>query len=69
MSKAYGMAGIRLGMGFSSKKIIDYLKYTTRSQIFAKSLPMPLVIGAIKRLEMIKTKNNFLKHTIILQIQ
>ena len=25
MSKAYGMAGIRLGMGFSSKKIIDYL--------------------------------------------
>tara|TARA_S200000501_G_scaffold113841_1_gene106969 strand:+ start:1280 stop:2317 length:1038 start_codon:yes stop_codon:yes gene_type:complete len=25
MSKAFGMAGIRLGMGFSSKKIIDYL--------------------------------------------
>ena len=25
MSKAYGMAGIRLGMGFANKKIIDYL--------------------------------------------
>ncbi len=35
--------------------IIKYLRYTVRSQIFAKSLPMPLVIGAIKRLELIKT--------------
>ena len=36
--------------------IIEYLKYNIRSQIFAKSLPMPLVIGAIKRLELLKTK-------------
>jgi len=36
-------------------QIIDYLRYNTRSQVFAKSLPMPLVIGAIKRLEMIRT--------------
>ncbi len=38
------------------KKIIDYLRYNTRSQIFAKSLPMPLVIGALKRLELLRTK-------------
>ncbi|BDD08806.1 8-amino-7-oxononanoate synthase [Fulvitalea axinellae] len=36
------------------KKIIKYLRYSTRSQIFAKSLPMPLVIGNLKRLEMLK---------------
>ena len=38
------------------KAIIDYLRYNTRSQIFAKSLPMALVIGALKRLELLKTK-------------
>ena len=32
----------------SDEKIIEYLRYNTRSQIFAKSLPMPLVIGAFK---------------------
>ncbi|MCG9911905.1 MAG: aminotransferase class I/II-fold pyridoxal phosphate-dependent enzyme [Flavobacteriales bacterium] len=31
--------------------VIMYLKYNVRSQIYAKSLPMPLVIGALKRLE------------------
>lgn len=36
--------------------IIDYLRYNTRSQIFAKSLPIALVIGALKRLELLKTK-------------
>jgi glycine C-acetyltransferase len=38
------------------KDIITYLKYNMRSQIFAKSLPMAFVIGAMKRLELIKTK-------------
>ncbi|WP_323756657.1 aminotransferase class I/II-fold pyridoxal phosphate-dependent enzyme [Roseivirga sp.] len=38
------------------KKIIHYLKYNLRSQIFAKSLPMPFVIGGLKRLEIIKTQ-------------
>ncbi len=38
------------------KDIITFLKYNMRSQIFAKSLPMPLVIGAMKRLELVKTK-------------
>lgn len=36
-------------------QMIEYLKYNMRSQIFAKSLPMPLVIGALKRLEMLQT--------------
>ena len=38
------------------KNIIDYLMYNMRSQVFAKSLPMPLVIGAMKRLELLKTR-------------
>ncbi|MBL7762813.1 MAG: pyridoxal phosphate-dependent aminotransferase family protein [Chitinophagaceae bacterium] len=38
------------------KDIIDYIRYNIRSQIFAKSLPMPLVIGNLKRLELLKTK-------------
>lgn len=38
------------------KEIIQYLQYNMRSQIFAKSLAMPLVIGNLKRLELLKTK-------------
>ena len=37
------------------KAIIDFIRYNIRSQIFAKSLPMPLVIGNLKRLEMLRT--------------
>ena len=37
-----------------NKEIVNYLKYNMRSQIFAKSLPMPFVIGALKRLEMLR---------------
>jgi glycine C-acetyltransferase len=36
--------------------VIDFLRYNMRSQTFAKSLPMPIVIGAQKRLEMLKTQ-------------
>lgn len=50
---AKAMAGIG-GFVASEKKIVRYLKYNLRSQIFAKSLPMPMVIGALKRLEMIR---------------
>lgn len=39
----------------ADQEIIDYLKYNLRSQMFAKSLQMQLVIGALKRLEMLKT--------------
>jgi glycine C-acetyltransferase len=38
------------------EEIIQYLRYNMRSQIFAKSLPMPLVVGAIKRLELLRKK-------------
>lgn len=39
-----------------SKGIIDFLFYNVRSQIYAKSVPMPLVIGALKRLDLLRTK-------------
>jgi glycine C-acetyltransferase len=38
------------------KDIIRFLRYNMRSQIFAKSLPMPIVEGAIKRFELLKSK-------------
>ena len=37
------------------RKIIDYIRYNIRSQIFAKSLPMPLVVGNLKRLDLLRT--------------
>ncbi|MBK8923365.1 MAG: pyridoxal phosphate-dependent aminotransferase family protein [Saprospirales bacterium] len=37
-------------------EIIRYLRYNMRSQIFAKSLPMPMVEGALKRFELLQTK-------------
>lgn len=36
------------------RNIIDFIRYNIRSQIFAKSLPMPLVIGNLKRLELLR---------------
>jgi glycine C-acetyltransferase len=39
----------------ADKNVVDYLRYNMRSQIFAKSLPMALVIGARKRLDLLKT--------------
>ena len=39
----------------SDKYVIDYLKYNMRSQIYAKSLPMPIVEGCMKRLEIIES--------------
>ena len=38
----------------STADIVEYLRYNMRSQIFAKSLPMPIVIGALKRLEIMR---------------
>jgi glycine C-acetyltransferase len=44
--------------GFISadKNVIEFLRYNMRSQIFAKALPMPLVVGALKRLELLRTQ-------------
>lgn len=52
---AKSMASIGAFVG-GPESIITYFRYTVRSQIFAKSLPMPLVIGALKRLELLKTR-------------
>jgi glycine C-acetyltransferase len=38
----------------STREVVYYLAYNMRSQIFAKSLPMPLVEGALKRLDLIR---------------
>jgi glycine C-acetyltransferase len=55
----------------ADKEIIDYLKYNLRSQMFAKSLQMQLVKGALKRLDMIRTmpelKENLWKIVTALQ--
>ncbi len=51
---AKSMAGIG-GFIAGDEEVIDYLMYTMRSQIYAKSLPMPLVIGLQKRLELLRT--------------
>ncbi len=39
----------------SNEQVVEYLRYNMRSQIFAKSLPMPLVVGALKRLELLRS--------------
>lgn len=43
----------------ADEDVIEYLRYNMRSQTFAKSLPMPLVVGARKRLEMIRNSPEF----------
>lgn len=50
---AKAMAGIGAFVA-GNTKVINYLKYNMRSQIYAKSLPMPMVIGAMKRLELLR---------------
>jgi glycine C-acetyltransferase len=51
---AKSMASIGAFMA-GPRVIIDYIRYNIRSQIFAKSLPMPIVLGNLKRLEMLRT--------------
>lgn len=53
---AKAMAGIGAFVASNNEKVITYLMYNMRSQIFAKSLPMPMVLGALKRLDMIRTQ-------------
>jgi glycine C-acetyltransferase len=50
---AKAMASIG-GFIASTEDMVDYLRYNMRSQVYAKSLPMPLVIGNLKRLDMLK---------------
>ena len=68
-AKSFALIGAFIS---SDAQVIEYLRYNIRSQIFAKSLPMPLVVGALKRLEMIKNnpsfKNQLWKITNALQL-
>jgi glycine C-acetyltransferase len=52
---AKSLAGIGAFLA-ADKEIIDYLKYNLRSQMFAKSLPMIYVKGALKRLDMLRSR-------------
>jgi len=52
---AKSMAGIGAFIA-SEPHVIKFLRYNMRSQIYAKALPMPLVVGSIKRLAMIRTQ-------------
>jgi len=50
---AKAMASIG-GFMASDEDVIDYLRYNMRSQIYAKSVPMPIVIGNLKRLDLLR---------------
>lgn len=52
---AKSMASIG-GFLSGNENVIEFLRYNMRSQIFAKSMPMPLVFGALKRLELLRSK-------------
>ena len=52
-AKAFASIGAFIA---ADEQIVEYLRYNMRSQIFAKSLPMPIVVGAKKRLKMMKEK-------------
>ncbi len=67
---AKSMASIGAFMA-GPKVIIDYIRYNIRSQIFAKSLPMPYVIGNLKRLDLLQSqpelKNKLWENALKLQ--
>jgi len=52
---AKSMASIG-GFVAGDKQILKFLRYNMRSQVFAKSLPMAIVVGNLKRLELLRTK-------------
>ncbi len=58
---AKSMAGIGAFIA-ADEDIINFLHYNMRSQIFAKSLPMPMVIGALKRLEILQNTPELRTH-------
>lgn len=52
-AKSFALIG---GFISSDAQVVEYLRYNMRSQIFAKSLPLPLVKGALKRLELMRNQ-------------
>lgn len=67
---AKSMAGIGAFVA-GDKDMIDFLAYNMRSQIYAKSLPMPMVMGALKRLDMLMNRPELREHlwTIVRALQ
>jgi glycine C-acetyltransferase len=67
-AKSFGLIG---GFISSDEQVVEYMRYNMRSQIFAKALPLPLVVGALKRLELMRNhpelKENLWKITNALQ--
>ncbi len=55
----------------AKKEVVKYLRYNLRSQIYAKSLPMPIVKGALKRLELIRNHPEYIEKlwTIVMALQ
>lgn len=62
-AKAFAMIG---GFIASDKDIIEYFRYNMRSQIYAKSLPMPLVIGGLKRLELMRKHPEYREKLLVI---
>lgn len=51
----FAKSGASIGAFISGEKqIINYLRYNMRSQIFAKSIPLPIVIGHLKRVQLMR---------------
>jgi glycine C-acetyltransferase len=50
-AKSFALIG---GFISSDEQVVEYLRYNMRSQIFAKAMPMPLVVGLLKRLELMR---------------
>lgn len=67
-AKSFALIG---GFISSDEQVVEYLRYNMRSQIFAKALPLALVVGALKRLELMRNqpelKENLWKITNALQ--
>ena len=55
-AKSFALIG---GFISSDEQIVEYLRYNMRSQIFAKALPLTLVVGALKRLELMRKHPEF----------
>ena len=55
-AKSFAMIG---GFIASDEQIVEYLRYNMRSQVYAKAMPMPLVIGGLKRLELMRNHPEF----------
>lgn len=53
-AKSFALIG---GFISSDEQVIEFLRYNMRSQIFAKSLPLALVKGALKRLELLRNSS------------